>query len=236
MKIKWHNTIESTISAMEIAKKELADKEVWAARCQTAGRGQRGNVWHSEPGANLTFSVFLIPDNLLSCDQFLLCQEVSLGVCRYLAGKGIDARIKWPNDIYVGDRKICGILIEHDIAGAKVKDTIAGIGINLNQTIFPADVPNPTSVKIETGLNLVPEDELPLLLNDIFFEYDSGATDAAERYTAKLYLKDTPHTFTVAATGDPLEGCITGVAEDGRLMITDTCGAGHRFAFKEIVY
>ena len=221
---------------MEVAKSQLSDKEVWAARFQTAGRGQRGNVWCSEAGANLTFTIFFVPDQLRACDQFRLCQAISLGVCSYLAAKGIDARIKWPNDIYVADKKICGMLIEHTVAGGMIKNSIAGIGINLNQTDFGAGAPNPTSVKMLTGTTLVPEDELPLVLEAIFNEYDNCSEATAVRYKELLYLKETPHTFTVAATSQPLEGRITDVGEDGRLCITATDGSQHLFAFKEIIY
>ena len=236
MKIKWHNTIESTFSGMEIAKNQLADKEVWAARFQTAGRGQKGNTWCSANGENLTFSIYLRHRGLEARNQFAVCQAVSLGVCRYLVTKGVDASIKWPNDIYVGDRKICGILISNTVSGALLKDSVAGIGINLNQIGFPDWVPNPVSLKLITGNDYVIEDELPLALNEIFAEYDAIGDSTAPDYLRRLYLKDTPHIFTDAASREQFEGSINGVATDGRLSIIDKECTHRLFAFKEVIY
>ena len=220
---------------MESSKTELSHKEVWAARLQTAGRGQKGNVWSSAEGCNLTFSTYLEPRHVRACDQFLLSQAVSLGVCGYLDRRGVRSKIKWPNDIYVGDNKICGILIVHSVGGAYLKDTIVGIGLNLNQREFPSSVPNPTSLGIETGREYDIDKELEDLLECIFEEYDKIPGDTAARYLERLYLKDKPHTFTIAATGKPLTGRITGVGQDGRLAVMTTSGIKH-FAHKEIAY
>lgn len=220
---------------MENAKNILHHGDVWAARFQSAGRGQRGNVWCSDAGQNLTFSVFLVPEALAAADQFYVCQAISLGICGYLESKGVLAAVKWPNDIYVGDRKICGILIEHSVAGGTVKNTLAGIGLNLNQTEFPDWIPNPTSLKLETGADCDPEDELEPLLGHIFAEFDAMPGDAPERYLERLYLRGIPHSFTVAATGERFSGRIKGTAPDGRLIIEAPDGE-RLFAFKEVIY
>ena len=221
---------------METSKSQLLDKDVWAARFQTAGRGQRGNSWSSEAGLNLTFSIYLEPTRIRACDQFAISQAISLGVCRYLEGRGIGAEVKWPNDIYVGSNKICGILIAHTLSGTHIKDTVAGIGLNVNQLSFPPEVPNPTSMSLETGRKYDLESELEALLKDILDEYGAIGEDTAYRYLQKLYRKGMPHTFTVAATGAPHDGCIPGVAQDARLAISDSSGEEHLFAFKEIIY
>lgn len=236
MKIIWYNTIESTNSAMEKERDSLVHKEVWAARLQTAGKGQKGNVWCSDEGANLTFSIYLSHTDLEARHQFMICRAVSLGVCDYLESKGVHATIKWPNDIYVADRKICGILISHTVSGSKLKDTVAGIGINLNQSVFPDWIPNPTSLKIITGNNYVIEDELPLLAEAVLAEYDNICDLTAGRYLDRLYLKDTPHIFTDTATGTQFKGVITGVLQDGRLEIKTADGYFRYFAFKEVAY
>ena len=235
MKIIWYNIIESTNSAMENARGKLDDREVWAARFQSAGKGQKGNVWCSDSGENLTFSMYLKHKGIAARDQFVICQKVSLGVCDYLAAKGIAASIKWPNDIYVGDRKICGILISNTVGGSAMRDTVAGIGINLNQRVFPDWIPNPISLSQLTGNIYVIEDELPLLAEAILSEYDAEDTDTAGRYLSKLYLKDEPHLFTDTATSEAFEGTITGVKHDGRLEVR-TAGGIRYFAFKEIAY
>ena len=235
MKIIWYNTIESTNSAMEISRRTLKDREVWAARFQSAGKGQKGNVWCSNPGENLTFSLYLKHKAIAARDQFVICQSVSLGVCDYLAAKGVAASIKWPNDIYVGDRKICGILISNIVGGEALTDTVAGVGINLNQREFPDWIPNPISLSQLTGNIYVIEDELPLATEAILNAYDSADGDTASRYLSKLYLKDEPHIFTDAASGERFEGVITGVKHDGRLEVRTADGVRY-FAFKEIAY
>lgn len=116
---------------------------VWAER-QTAGRGQRGHTWTSPEGENLTFSMVLEPRFLPVGEQFLLSEAVTLALTDTFAAYGIDTHIKWTNDIYVGDRKLVGILIEHNHAGASLSRTIAGIGINVNQTAFDPALPNPS--------------------------------------------------------------------------------------------
>lgn len=221
---------------MEISKSQLSDKDVWAAHFQSAGRGQQGNVWCSDAGSNLTFSIYLKPRQIRACDQFSLSQSVSLGICLYLNSRGVDANIKWPNDIYVGNNKICGILIEHTVSGSCIKDTIAGIGLNINQRVFPPEIPNPTSLSLETGRDYDVRSELEPLLEFIFEEVDSIGPQTEQDYLQRLYLKDVRHTFTVAATGEKLDGRITGIASDGRLEICDPQGASHLFAFKEIIY
>ena len=161
----------------------------------------------------------------------MICQDVSLGVCDYLATKGVAASIKWPNDIYVGDKKICGILISNTVSGEALTDTVAGIGLNLNQREFPDWIPNPISLSQLTGNIYVIEDELPLLAEAILAVYDSTDGDTGGRYLNKLYLKDEPHRFTDTATGEGFDGIITGVKNDGRLEVKTADGFRY-FAFK----
>lgn len=149
VRVNWLKEIDSTNSEAHRYRHEASDFTVWAAEFQTAGRGQRGNSWESAVGENLTFSILLKPHKFLSTRQFELSEVVALGVVNYLASKGIDAKIKWPNDIYVGDKKICGILIENVLSGDTLSVCIAGIGLNLNQRVFRSDAPNPTSVALE---------------------------------------------------------------------------------------
>ena len=118
---------------------------IWAER-QTAGRGQRGHTWTSPEGVNLLFSVVLCPTFLPAGEQFGLSQAVALALADTFAAFGIDTRIKWTNDIYAGDRKLVGMLIEHTLAEGHLARTIAGIGINVNQIRFDPSLPNPTSM------------------------------------------------------------------------------------------
>lgn len=152
--IIWHDELDSTNSE---ARRHLADIDnlsVIAAVSQTAGRGQGDHTWTSTPGENLTFTVVLKFERgfLLAKDSLLITQVTTLALRRLLASEGIEARIKWPNDIYVADmKKICGILIENVLTCESVASSIIGIGLNVNQTVFSPDLPNPISMKSLTG-------------------------------------------------------------------------------------
>lgn len=122
------------------------------AEAQTAGRGQRGNSWESAPGRNLTMSAVVKPHGLVPIEQFSLSEAVALAVADTLIVYGIPAKVKWPNDIYVGDRKICGILIENAVAGREILHSICGVGLNVNQEEFISDAPNPISMRQLTGI------------------------------------------------------------------------------------
>lgn len=155
--IIWHDSIDSTNSEAARRISELDNLSVIAAMEQTAGRGQGDHKWHSRPGENLTFTVVLRfgEDSplgpLAARDNLLVTQITTLALRRYLLSLGIECRIKWPNDIYVGDNKICGILIENILDGKNVRHSIIGIGLNVNQTDFPEDIPNPESISRLTG-------------------------------------------------------------------------------------
>ena len=167
---KKHDIIwlESVDSTNEEAKRHISDIDnlsVLSALEQTAGRGQRGNTWTSAPGENLMFSIVLKfseePDGngesacmplLPARDQFILNEIASLSVVDFLSQHGIPARIKWPNDIYVGSKKICGILIENSLRGSEISTSIIGIGLNINQRNFNVNLPNPTSMVLERGI------------------------------------------------------------------------------------
>ncbi|MDR0955350.1 MAG: biotin--[acetyl-CoA-carboxylase] ligase [Rikenellaceae bacterium] len=119
---------------------------VWAEE-QTQGRGQRGNSWSSRGGENLTFSLVVHPENLRAEHQFYLSKAVSVALVEALAAFSLTATVKWPNDIYIGDRKVAGILIENDLQGARITKSIIGIGLNVNQLLFDPALPNPVSMR-----------------------------------------------------------------------------------------
>lgn len=171
--IRWYDTVESTNDEARRLIEGLDNLSVIAARCQTAGRGQGDHKWHSRSGENLTFSVVLkfsegsapgggegLLAPLAARDALLITQTVTLALRLYLLEKGVKARIKWPNDIYVDGLKICGILIENILHGPQVAASIVGIGLNLNQSDFPSDLPNPVSLSLLTGRTYNPESEL----------------------------------------------------------------------------
>ena len=180
--IDWIDSVDSTNNEVKRRMERLSDLSVISAAEQTSGRGQRGNIWLSEPGKNLTFSIAVKYEGELFADanpvnQFVINGVVSLSIVELLKTYGIDARIKLPNDIYVNDKKICGILIEHSVLGSSLVHSIIGVGLNVNQLDFDESLANPTSMLLEVSGD---EMNLPSLLEellDIFLKY-------AERYSA----------------------------------------------------
>lgn len=252
--IYWYKEIDSTNTRLAADRESMPEGEVYAAFAQTAGRGQRGNTWESRPGENLTFSLLLKPADIALRDQFCISQLVALGLVDYLEEKGVGARIKWPNDIYVGDRKICGVLIENFAQGADVAASVVGVGLNLGQRAFPPEVPNATSLSLLTGHKYDPVEELPLLLGHILHQYSLATegegrhykrTSAEGRYLSLLYRRGEWHFFEeMPATDIPSEkrsgqrfrARILGIDNSARLMLEDERGIVRSFYFKEIKY
>lgn len=143
--------VDSTNSYVSRHAGELPNMTMVIAGSQTAGRGQRGNSWESEPGLNLTATLLMHPRDLEPRLQFSISEAVALAVADYLRSEGVPAMVKWPNDIYVGDSKICGILIEHSVTAAAIDHSRIGFGLNVNQTEFRSDAPNPVSMAMLTG-------------------------------------------------------------------------------------
>ena len=151
--IMWLKSVDSTNEAARRHISDIDNLSVLSALEQTEGRGQRGNSWSSNVGENLLFSIVLkfSPEDssqtfLEARDQFVLNEIAALSVVNFLSYHEIIAQIKWPNDIYVGSRKICGILIENSLRGKHVSLSIIGIGLNINQRNFDVNLPNPTSM------------------------------------------------------------------------------------------
>lgn len=232
------DTCTST-NAVLAADTDAPHGTVIATRNQTAGRGQRGNSWEAEPGKNLTFSMLLRPCGLPVNRQFELSMLVSLAIADAIDSQlpdGLRTTIKWPNDIYVGMGKICGILIENKLEGAAIGRSIAGIGINVNQRLFRSDAPNPVSLIMLNGGRETALDEF---LADVT-ERIARTTDAylaapdpaalKERYMSRLMWTTGPHPF---ADADGLfEARITDVELDGMLHLSN----GKSYAFKEVAY
>ena len=146
--IIWLNEVDSTNKYVKMHVDELDNLSVVTALTQTAGRGQGDHKWHSKPGENLLFTILLKNPDVLPADQAIISNTVAESVVKVLEKHGIEAWIKPPNDIWVADKKICGILIEHSLRAGRISWTIIGIGLNVNQTVFPEDLPNPTSMAI----------------------------------------------------------------------------------------
>lgn len=231
---------EQTTSTNDDAK-DLRYKEgdvVWAS-FQTAGRGQRGHVWESRRGENLTFSVVLEPDFLPSSEQFLISQVVALALVDMLSSYGIDARIKWTNDIYVGDRKIVGILIEHTSVGSTVHRTVVGVGVNVNQEDFDPSLPNPVSMKQLGGedydLGEVLNRFLACLTDNYELLREGMKDDIALRYRTLMYDLDAKRKFSLP-DGSVFTGTIRGVRATGELIVENEDGCEKTYLFKEIEF
>ncbi len=166
--IIWLQNTDSTNREVRRRMDSLDNLSIVAALTQTAGRGQGSHTWYSRCRMGLTFSLLLrFPKEggfALSIKDVLLITEFStLSLREYLLDRGIEARIKWPNDIWVEDRKICGILIENTLDADMVTSSIVGIGLNVNETSWPGELPNPVSMKELTGRDYELKSELDAL-------------------------------------------------------------------------
>ena len=184
-KIIWLETAESTNKTLRESIPTSDNLSVIAAREQTAGRGQGAHTWFSSPGKNLTFSMLYKPGRLNVDEMIVITCATTLGIRDYLLEKGIEARIKWPNDIWVGDKKICGILIENILDGSFIRDSIIGIGFNLNEDKWPEDLPNPVSLHNLTGKEYSTDTELVLLTNKICRRFAQAGS-----YDGRLSLQE----------------------------------------------
>lgn len=229
----------TSTNAVLAADTDAPHGTVIATRNQTAGRGQRGNTWEAEPGKNLTFSMLLRPDELPVNRQFELSMLVSLAIADAIDSQlpeGIRTSIKWPNDIYVGMGKICGILIENKLEGAAIGRSIAGIGINVNQRLFRSDAPNPVSlIMLNGGRETALDEFLADVTQRIARTTDAylvAPTPAAlkERYMSRLMWTTGAHPFSDA--DGRFEARIIDVDLDGMLHLSN----GKSYAFKEVSY
>lgn len=211
---------------------------VWAD-FQTAGRGQRGHVWHSHKGENLTFSVVLEPLFVPIAEQFSVSEVVALSLVDMLAEYGIEAKIKWTNDIYVGDKKLVGILIEHSLSSVTLRRTIVGVGINVNQTEFESNIPNPVSMAQLLGKQLDAEAVLQCFMKYLQHNYESlreGAKESLhERYNMLLYRKNEYHTYALPS-GERFRAKIVGTAPSGALCLENEQGEIKDYLFKEVEF
>ena len=215
----------------------INDFAVVSAGLQTAGRGQRGNTWSSNAGENLLFSILVRPGETLEVSkQFLLSQAVALSIHDAMKCYGVDTRLKWPNDIYAGSRKLAGILLELDYSGAFVEQAIIGIGLNVNQEGFPPMDRVPVSMKMLRKRDFILDDVLATIL-DLFEHYYTemrfGNRDAiAAEYKRVLLGMNERHTF-IDRDGH-FDAVIQDVESDGHLILRRNDGSTGRYAFKEV--
>ena len=224
--------IEETDSTNRWLKAHGEGTMVVVADYQTAGKGCGTNSWESERGKNLTFSMLIHPTDIPASQQFRITEVVSVALCEVLEQYIGDVSIKWPNDIYMGDKKICGVLIENRLQGNVIVDSIIGIGLNVNQTEFVSDAPNPVSLRQLLGREIDRE----ALLHDFLetLETVSSSETTYSAYRNKLFRMGKQAVFS-DETGR-FEGTIQEVEPDGRLLIKDLSGQARRYAFKEVQF
>ena len=215
----------------------ISDFAVVTAGHQTAGRGQRGNTWNSNADENLLFSILVRPGETLEVSkQFLLSQTVAMSIHDAMKCYGIETRLKWPNDIYAGNRKLAGILLELDYSGAFVEQAIIGIGLNVNQENFPPMDRTPVSMKMLRKRDFTLDDVLATIL-DLFEHYYTemrfGNRDAiAAEYKRVLLGMNERHTF-IDRDGH-FDAVIQDIESDGHLILLRNDGSTGRYAFKEV--
>ena len=185
--IKWFESLASTNNE---EKKHIADYDnlsVIATIEQSAGRGQGTHTWYTTPGKNLTFTIVFNPENLPASEALYLTRITTLSLLSYLAARGVRARIKWPNDIWVEDKKICGILIENILEGNLVHNSIIGIGLNINESGWPEDLPNPVSLGELTGKSYDIHEELEAFYKEFCRHAQMLSSEDGRKYLCKNF-------------------------------------------------
>lgn len=243
------DTIDSTNDEAKRRLSEIEHFTVISAKNQILGRGQRGNIWKSNNGENLLFSVVLKFNSFWSSlqipasSQMALSCITALSVVKTLESLNVESKIKWPNDIYIGDKKVCGILIENSISGTNLSSSIIGVGINVNQTEFDDDIPNPISISQCIGSVLSTEAILSVFLN-IFEDYLIRFTlgEINYKWLRELYIEylwrlnaTTEFIDKRSSTEKSFIGKIRGILPNGKLLI-ETDGEILEFAFNEVSY
>lgn len=221
--IRLPETASTNIYAIEILSKDRPENgTVIITDYQTHGKGTDTNTWESEKGSNLTFSLILYPV-FNAGQQFILNKAISVAICNFLQSELPEkqVKVKWPNDIYIEDKKVCGTLIQNSVIGNRLDYVVAGIGLNVNQISFTGDAPNPVSMKMVTGTEYDLNELLDRLLNSIFEKYALVKTETSaiieNEYNKLLYRRMEWHDYLVKDTR--INARITGTTTYGQLLL-----------------
>lgn len=248
MNFVFLDVTDSTNSYTALHADELQSPVMVLTRSQSAGRGQRGNSWESRPGCNITCTVLFRPPEeavgrLLPELQFAISEATALAVVDTLEDFGIRACVKWSNDVYVGDNKIAGILIEHSVMGTRIENSRIGIGLNVNQLEFLSDAPNPVSMALILGRTLDLTPVIDRLATHLERRLDSAAGSVAaplhDEYLSKLWRADSRiYPFRLRnASGSPVfRARIISVSPEGPLSLLLENGESRRFMFRELEF
>jgi len=237
--IEVHETASTNSYLLRLASTLPGGTVIYTPR-QTAGRGQKGNSWESEPGKNIACSMLLKLPPVKAREQFAISEATALAVRDALAAQGGEGfAVKWPNDVYWHDRKIAGILIENSLQGTDIATSVVGIGINVNQEQFVSDAPNPVSLKQITGR----DHDLDALMHAVCEQLErqvSALADSSERtslhdrYRAALYRNDGAEHAFETADGERLMAVIDDVLPMGELQLRHADGSLHAYLFKQV--
>lgn len=239
IKLKEVDSTNNFLKNLVSKSEPLPEGTVIMADNQFAGRGQQESVWQTEAGKNISTSIYLRPNFLPLNKQFYLNIAVSLAVSDALSCFLPEAvQVKWPNDIYTNGKKLGGILIENTLTGSFIKSSVIGIGLNINQQGFRADLSTKATSVIqilqkETPLEAVME-KIVVFMEKYYLILKSGNYAILQNdYLKRLYKFDTLADYQ--QNGQIFEGKITGVEESGRLVM-ETAGGLRSFNFKEIEF
>lgn len=228
------NNYASTLLAKGTAK----EGTVILSAYQTSGKGQGSNTWISSAGKNLLFSIILLPRLLPAEKQFFLSMSISWGIAGFLETLVSKVGIKWPNDILIDNKKIAGVLIENTVSGMNLNTSVVGIGLNVNQEIFPEGLINATSLKQESTHEFDLDHTLKNLtgwlnssLNSL---YEEQYGTVKVNYLNRLWLLNKWAEYTDA--GGKFEGRISDVTDSGELMVLHRNGKIKNYGFKEIAF
>ncbi len=233
------DAIDSTNSYLKkiILEKDISDYTIVTANFQTEGKGQLGYMWESEDSKNLLCSIYKKDLGIKVEDQFVLSMLVSLSIIRTLEKLNLPKLyIKWPNDIMSDNKKICGILVENMVKQNSIKESVIGIGLNVNQDTFK-NLPNATSIKKIKGVAFNIDELLNDLVNNIkkqFIDFNQSKIDLVFRqYEDVLYRINIPSTFK-NSEGDVFTGFIKGVNNLGRLKVLLEDNLTKSYSIKDI--
>jgi BirA family biotin operon repressor/biotin-[acetyl-CoA-carboxylase] ligase len=221
-------------------KTGLLHGDVIHANEQTGGKGHGDNSWESEPGKNLTFSIYVLPLFLQANEQFYLNMLISLGVHDFVSALVAQNRVtlKWPNDIYIEEKKVGGILISHSISGLEILYSIVGVGLNMNQFEFLSDAPNPASIMHYLGKEVDLDDGLKQLLKCIenrYIQIENKNKDLITRDYLNAMLGYNEWRYFMY-NSKKTKAMITGVSSYGMLQLVDKDRQGFECGFKEIEF
>ncbi len=241
-----------------LAHEQVPEGTAVRADHQTAGRGQFGNRWADRPGENLLVTIIFYPTFLRASEQFRLSQLAALALHDTLVEIASPLHlftpspthlitIKWPNDLYLGERKVAGVLIENSLVGEQIQSTLIGIGLNVNQREFPPELPNPTSLAVAFGQNFDLDRVADLLFKNLEIRYlqlkhreqiaaNSPILKIADDYRQRLFRLGQTSQFQETASGKIFSGKILGTAPSGHLQVEMADGQTREFDLKEIAF